>query len=287
MNPIVFHLISADAYFTGHVLLILCLLTCQQQGRRRSQLSALCGFIGVIFIALTAVPTSPVVYAVWFCAAVVWIMDRLSKDSRPLQRKFRLSTIALILAGTAISELSWRLPLRFDKIGSPALIIFGDSVTAGIGENEAETWPSLLEETTSLKVLDYSKMGATVGSELDDLTEKSLPPGLIIVELGGNDLLGTTTVDEFRTQLDQFLQQLTATGQPVVMFELPVPPFLIRFGIAQRQIAMKHDVQLIPKHIFARVLAGNQSTLDSIHLSQQGHELMAKLVWEQIEHGFE
>ena len=87
------------------------------------------------------------------------------------------------------------------------MIIFGDSVTAGIGENEAETWPSILEEATNLKVLDDSKMGATVGSELNDLIEKTLPPGLIIIELGGNDMLGTTTVDECikygkRTRID-------------------------------------------------------------------------------------
>lgn len=287
MNPIVFHLISGDAYFTGHALLFVTLLTCRQQGWRRKQLGTLSGFLGVIFIALTAVPTSPIVYAAWFCAAIAWIIDRLSKDSHSLQRKLRLSMITVVLVGSAISELSWRLPLRFDETVPPTLIIYGDSVTAGIGENEATTWPSLLEETTSLKVIDYSKMGATVGSELNDLEEKSLPPGLVIVELGGNDMLGTTTVDEFRNNLDQFLHQLTATGQPVVMFELPVPPFLNRFGIAQRQIAMKYGVQLIPRRIFARVLAGNHSTLDSIHLSQEGHELMAKFVWEQIEHGFE
>ncbi len=287
MNPIVFHLISGDAYFTGHALLLLSLLSCRQQRRRRKQFDALSGFLGVIFIALTAVPTSLIFYAVWLCIAVAWFIKRLRKSLFPPQRNLLLIFTLIVIAGSAISELLWKFPPQFDRTVSPTLIVFGDSVTAGIGENEAETWPSLLGAATNLEVIDYSKMGTTVGSELNSLAEKTLQPGLIIVELGGNDILGSTTVDEFRNQLDQFLHQLTATGQPVVMFELPVPPFLNCFGIAQRQIAMKHNVQLIPKRIFARVLAGNHSTLDSIHLSQEGHEFMAKLVWEQISPCFE
>lgn len=66
------------------------------------------------------------------------------------------------------------------------------------------------------------------------------------------------------------------------MFELPLPPFCNEFGRVQRRLAAKHGVTLIPKRVFATVLAGEEATLDSIHLSRAGHERMAEVVWGLI-----
>ena len=64
------------------------------------------------------------------------------------------------------------------------------------------------------------------------------------------------------------------------MFELPLPPFYNAFGIIQRRLAKKHGVTLIPKRVLMRVLSGSNATLDSIHLTQHGHEMLAASVWE-------
>jgi len=39
---------------------------------------------------------------------------------------------------------------------------------------------------------------------------------------------------------------------------------------------------LIPKRIFVSVLTTDQATVDSVHLSRYGHELMAATVWSLI-----
>jgi len=44
-------------------------------------------------------------------------------------------------------------------------------------------------------------------------------------------------------------------------------------------------VLLIPKRIFLSIIAGNESTLDTIHLSQSGHQLMADCVWRILSSG--
>lgn len=70
------------------------------------------------------------------------------------------------------------------------------------------------------------------------------------------------------------------------MFELPLPPFCNEFGRAQRTVAAKHNVILIPKRVFLSVIAGSDSTLDSIHLSQSGHQFMADCVWRLVRSAF-
>jgi hypothetical protein len=49
---------------------------------------------------------------------------------------------------------------------------------------------------------------------------------------------------------------------------------------AQRDMAEKHGVALIPRRIFAGVLEGKDSTMDGIHLSNRGHEKMARVFME-------
>ena len=70
-----------------------------------------------------------------------------------------------------------------------------------------------------------------------------------------------------------------AAQRTVAMFELPLPPFNNRYGDAQRRIAKRHGVLLVPKRVLIGILTSEGATVDSIHLSRRGHELMAETVW--------
>lgn len=293
MNPVVFHLVSGDAFFSGGTLLILGLILRQNDRSLFQRLASLATILGLCFYLLTAVPTNALEWggqsaAVVLCLAA-WLGFRTGDcdAGRHITRNQMLSVFSLLAVALSMGlELSWRFSPKFPEQGPRTLIILADSITAGIGENEAETWPAILQREKRLTVVDHSRMGATVGSELKWLPTREIPTGLILIELGGNDLLGGTTVPDFESALDQVLFQLHAFQNPVVMLELPIPPFYNRFGIAQRQLARKHGVQLIPKRELTRILAGNAATLDSIHLSQAGHHLMATIIWKRIQAAF-
>jgi len=62
------------------------------------------------------------------------------------------------------------------------------------------------------------------------------------------------------------------------MFELPLLPFHSGYGEAQRHLARKHHVILIPKKCLASVIGRNGNTLDGLHLSQKGHDALAHAV---------
>ncbi len=100
----------------------------------------------------------------------------------------------------------------------------------------------------------------------------------MVLEIGGNDILLSPDPDSFADRLDELLADVTERADVVVMFELPLPPFFHAYGAAQRRLAQQYGVLLIPKRVLMGVLANGDSTLDSIHLSQEGHRLMASKV---------
>ena len=105
---------------------------------------------------------------------------------------------------------------------------------------------------------------------------------LVMLEIGGNDLLGNTTPAAFESGLENLLRVVSRPGRVVVMFELPLPPSYNEYGRAQRRVARRHEVLLVPKRVMLSVLLQDGATLDTIHLSQGGHGRMAVAVWEIV-----
>jgi acyl-CoA thioesterase-1 len=72
---------------------------------------------------------------------------------------------------------------------------------------------------------------------------------------------------------------LAAGNNQIVMFELPLLPFFNDFGKAQRSLAKKHNVILMPKHYLTDVFGLKDATLDGLHLSQKGHDALANSIY--------
>ena len=150
--------------------------------------------------------------------------------------------------------------------------MIGDSVTAGLNDRD-DTWPQQLARSSAVEVLDASQPGATVLSALKQgklLTGKA---GVLLLEIGGNDVLEGLPIDQFEHDLDLLLSDIATVNRMVVMFELPLPPFCSKYGIAQRRLAIRHRVKLIPKRVFTKNLTVSGATVDGIHLSERGQTL--------------
>jgi len=122
-------------------------------------------------------------------------------------------------------------------------------------------------------------MGATVSTMLRHAQGLSLHDGIVLLEIGGNDLLGSTSPSDYEHNLEKLVSLCCGPGRIVVMFELPLPPFRNEYSLAQRRVAAKYEVRLIPKRLFIGVLTADGATVDSIHLTRAGHEAMAEMVW--------
>lgn len=160
------------------------------------------------------------------------------------------------------------------------IAVIGDSITAGHGESDlTQKWPAILRDRHGVAVEDFSKAGATAASAAKGLEQVSIAAPVVIVEIGGNDFLGGGSVAAFEAGLDALLKAVCQPGRQVAMFELPIPPLYEGFGRVQRDLASRHGVALIPKRILLSVIAAADATVDSLHLTQQGHDEMADVVW--------
>lgn len=249
--------------------------------------ATLVALFGLILIGLSATPFPNWFYLVGGLVSLLWLVaERVEREFFQKRRRWIRLLVFTLLQSATLAEIRYHVAPTLKPIGQPRLYIFADSVTAGMGEAAVETWPILLARLYSIEVQDHSQMGAKVSSMLRKAEKISLGAGVVLLEIGGNDLLGTTSASDFERDLDQLLGKLCGPDRTVVMFELPLPPFGNEFGRAQRRLAQKHGVQLVPKRIFVGVLTAEGATVDSVHLSPSGHELMAETVWGLIQQAF-
>lgn len=309
------HITGGDAFFSGLVLMVVAALLARRAGWRRTRLVSLCVFVGCLLVGASATPLPWWLYGLFALTVVAWYAllaggtvpkpvageSALKAESstagsgesdnnsstptasghRPLSLTVLLMLMLVIVASW---ELRWRWTPRVPLEADDRLIILADSVTAGMGEDEAVCWPVLLgERYSTLSIDDRSHAGATVGSVLRLIEERPLDDGVVLLEIGGNDLLGSTSLPDFERDLDRLLSAATSEGRRVVMFELPLPPGANAWGQAQRRLAGQFGVSLIPKRRFISILLSGETTIDSIHLSQSGHVQMLKLMEEVLE----
>ena len=284
MNWLVYHIVSGQAFFSGVALMAAAAAASISSHSMIQRWTVLPFVVGATAAALSSTPLPYEFYGVAWMIICWWIVSAFRKQRHCLAA----SSVVLVCIVAAGLEVPWHITKTPKPVSDRSITVIGDSVTAGIGGDEqSETWPALLARQHQLRVQDISHVGETAASALKRTQDADIEGTLIIVEIGGNDILGSTTSDQFAHDLNGLLSHLASPQRQVLMFELPLPPFCHEFGRIQRTVAATHHVTLIPKRIFLSVIAGNESTLDSIHLSQEGHQLMADRVWQLVHPAFD
>jgi len=224
--------------------------------------------IGIIVVASSGTPLSIWIYIAWFALAFGCF----------IRIRTGLAVAFVLFSGVlCILEARWRTTPQVKVPADQPVYVIGDSISAGIGQHE-KTWPAVFRDISHLNVKDLSQPGATVESAMLHAQQINIQPATVILEIGGNDLLGGAKAQDFRRQLDVLLGALEGKHQRIIMFELPLLPFKNGFGEAQRSLAGKYHATLIPKKCMVRIFEMKNGTVDDLHLSQEGHNAFAQLV---------
>ncbi len=277
MSPLILSFTDGTSFFVGLAVVFAANLSISRfrTGITR-RLLATAVLVGVTVVIASAVPLPMWAYALWACASLMPPTLR----TRPEYRKTSIASVALS-AATTIGLLAWEAPYhrlpQLQVAPNDTVYVVGDSLSAGIGIGE-RSWPAVLADTTGLNVVNLARAGATVRTALAQASLVTKPGSLVIVEIGGNDLLGGADASTFRRQLDALISVLCSKDSQILMFELPLLPFHNAFGRAQRDIAAEHNVLLLPKGCLSAVFGEKGATLDGLHLTQEGHHALAETV---------
>jgi lysophospholipase L1-like esterase len=235
-------------------------------------LRSLSSWLGLILMVMACPPISWYAYAVLVCVFLLWLFSAAEPKLRSIAITALLIVVVSVIVG---SEFFHRGLPPVTGPRDDHVFIIGDSLSSGLGQSPP--WPVFLQQATGVQAKNLARPGAGVNDALAMANQITSADHLVLLEIGGNDLLAGIPADKFAMGLEALLMKVCAFGRTVVMFELPLIPSRIGYGQAQRRLAARYHVVLIPKRFLADVL-GPSSTSDGMHLSEPGAQKMAALV---------
>lgn len=185
------------------------------------------------------------------------------------------------------------LPVMGDEL---RIVALGDSLFAGYGLEPGQSYPARLEAAlrargVNARITNAGVSGDTTAGGLGRLefTLNSLekPPALVVISLGGNDMLRGLPPEATRKNLDEMLGKLKARGIPVVLMGMLAAPNLGadyrgKFDPIYPALAKKYDATLVP--FFLQPLLGRPDLVqaDRIHPTLPGIDLMVEATVDQV-----
>lgn len=177
----------------------------------------------------------------------------------------------------------------------PAIVVFGDSLSAAYRMDEADGWVALLEKRIQEEALPFRVVNASVSGETTDGGLARLPavleahkPTIVILELGGNDGLRGLPVANIRQNLEQMVKLSLEAGAQVVLAGIQIPPnygprytgpFTDQFG----EIATQFELPLIPFLIDGIPQQPELMQDDGIHPRAEAQGMILDNVWPVLE----
>jgi len=166
------------------------------------------------------------------------------------------------------------------------LVCFGDSITAGHGLEQGQSYPDFLERDLTAdgyhyKVLNRGTSGATTGDAVASLPGiLALHPDVVIVEFGGNDGLRGLPLDTTRRNLDQVLTALESAHIRVLLAGITLPPnygpdYINSFQQVFRTLAAHHRVAFVPMIYKNLIHVPGTIQSDGIHPTAKGSAILA------------
>ena len=179
---------------------------------------------------------------------------------------------------------------------APVILAFGDSLYAGYRLAPGEGYPPRLEAALNAggiaaRVVNAGVSGDTTAAArarlaftLDNQRRK---PSLVLVGLGGNDMLRGLPPAETRANLDAILTELGKRQIPALLTGMLAAPnmgkdYVSAFNPIFPALAAKHKAALVP--FFLQAVIGNDALMldDHIHPNPQGVEKIVAATKDEV-----
>ena len=177
------------------------------------------------------------------------------------------------------------------------ILAFGDSLYAGYGLAPddgfvPELQRALNEAGQDVRVHNAGVSGDTTAAGLRrlDFVLDSLPkkPDLVLLGLGGNDLLRGLKPSETSANMDAMVKKLSDRDIPVMLTGMLAPPnmgklFVDQFNIIYPAMALKYDAALYPFFMDGVVGRSDLILPDGIHPNAKGIDIIVGKLAPQVE----
>lgn len=185
-----------------------------------------------------------------------------------------LSLIALLCACGSGNRTAYLPNLATDA----TVLAFGDSLTYGTGASAEQAYPTVLAKLINRKIVRSGVPGETtteglrrLPSVLDEHT-----PDLVLLCLGGNDMLRKGSLNTVRSNLAAMITLIRERGIPVVLIAVPEPALVgLEAPPLYRELAEQFDLPL-ENAVMADTLSKAKWRSDRIHPNAEGYRKIAE-----------
>lgn len=178
------------------------------------------------------------------------------------------------------------------------ILVVGDSLSAEFGLKRGSGWVALLDERLQREHPGETVVNASISGDTTAGGLARLPallaqhrPGIVILELGGNDALRGLPLETTKQNLAAMTRLAKAAGARVVIVGMQVPPnygrtYGDRFAALFADVARDQGTALVP-FLLKGVADGPQADAmfqaDRIHPIASAHPIILDNVWPVLE----
>jgi acyl-CoA thioesterase-1 len=166
------------------------------------------------------------------------------------------------------------------QVPPPTIVTLGDSITAGIGVvNQTNHYSARLSRSVGMPVTVVTQSGATTAQALSTLVPQALAlePDIVIVFVGGNDILQGVPPATLMQNLTQIVQALQAGGARVILLGIHGNSFVASVEQQYATVASQTGSSYVP-NVLQGIVGSPSLTSDLIHPNDAGHALIATRV---------
>jgi len=183
-------------------------------------------------------------------------------------------TIAVLLTGC-----SGGTPKVAKLAATDVVLAFGDSLTYGTGAKPEESYPAVLSQLVGRNVVRAGIPGEQTAGGLQRLPGvlDEYRPRLVIVCLGGNDMLRKGAPQNIEANLRAMLQEIRTRGLDAVLVGVPAPGLITSAPEFYEKLAKEFGIPYEGK-VVTSVLYKPELKSDPIHPNADGYRRMAEAI---------
>jgi len=182
------------------------------------------------------------------------------------------------------------------RLERPVVLFLGTSLTAGYGLPSEQAYPALLQQRIDEAGAGFEVVNAGVSGDtsagglrrIDWLLRQ--PVAVLVLELGGNDMLRGLDVDTMQANLATIIERTRAAHPEarILVAGMRAAPNLGRtyaesFDASFGTLAKRYDAALIPFLLEGVAAIRELNQPDGIHPTEAGHRILADTVWRSLE----
>jgi len=161
------------------------------------------------------------------------------------------------------------------------IVAFGDSLTAGYGVSEENSYPSVLSDLIGRGVVNLGKSGETAAEAPLRISEVlNYTPYMVLIEFGANDAMRAMSTTDAIRAVGQIVDSVQRAGAVAVIIDTGAPG-MGAYTKAYKRMAKEKGAVFVPG-IMTDIINKPELKSDSVHPNKQGYKLVAEKVYKEI-----